>query len=351
MPTGAEALGHQGAIASTLDVGVEQISVREQVQFQKYTKISLAPDASVFWVATGEYMVATGALHYATDRLQDEDQTLAQNQVLLTAEAEISEFNVVSPEQMWIGSWPLSEDGSIPPLQVAFAQRGNYFGPANLWHYSGYAVYPALSSQIVTSAADLPVGPIVSNSLPIWLAQTSMAPVYPSFLVPDNLSPPYIVAHIAPERTTALGNFPIVGPWPGVTEPNSGGSPLHLLASSQLMRDEVTLTLYGFTNQMALQFLVSLIDYSLTSEEFGFANSPAISDAKRTQPEIASIAQKKTIFVLANYYQGAADAIARRLILSASLGSITTIGGVAAHGTAAGTLKPMTGNAVGIVNE
>jgi hypothetical protein len=195
---------------------------------------------------------------------------------------------------------------------------GLNYQQAGLWHYRGFAVYPALASQLVESAADLPVGPIVSNSLPIWLAQNAMAPVYPSFLVPDNVVPPYITAHIEPSQTVALQGFPEFI-WPGVTEGGSDPSPLHDLPSSQLMRDTVRLTMYGFNNQQAIQFYASLIDYSLNTDEFGFCNSPAIRDEKRTQVEIAALAMKKTLEIQASYYQGTADAIARRLILSASV--------------------------------
>jgi hypothetical protein len=105
-----------------------------------------------------------------------------------------------------------------------------------------------MASQLVQAESDLPTGPIVSNSLPIWLAQNSMAPVYPSYLVPDNIQPPYVVAHIEPQSTEALGAFPIIQV-PGTPEPDSGTAPIYQFATSQLMREWVHLTLYGFTNQ------------------------------------------------------------------------------------------------------
>jgi hypothetical protein len=325
MPTAAESLGKQSSMEAALEAGLDLISADQTVVFTQYQKWVFDTDGSVFWAATSKKMTVKGSLHYATDRLQDLDQTIASNHVLLTSQSEITQFNIVSPSSMWIGAWPI-QDGVT--LQVAFSQRGNYYQQADIWHYSGFAVYPAMSAQIVAAPADLPEGPIVSNSLPIWLALNSMAPVYPSFLVPDNLVPPYIVAHVYPEMTSALGAFPIIGPWPGTTEPNTGASPLHQLASFQLMRDEVELTLYGFTNQMAVQYFQSLIDASVdVNAPFGFANSPSISDAKRVQVEIAALAQKKTIRILANYYQGDSNAIARRLILSAMVSSVSVIGG------------------------
>jgi hypothetical protein len=323
VPAGTEGLGAQSPTQAVLDAGVEQLAARENVTFTLHTRVALAPDSSVFWVASSTTMNAVGSLHYATDRAQDEDQTIGANHVIFTSEVEVTAFNHLAPGTMWIGTWP--SDGSAA-LQVVFGQRGGYFSEANLWHYSGYAVYPAMSAQIVATAGDLPTGPIVSNSLPIWLAQNTFAPVYPSFLVPDNLVPPYVVAHIDPNGTEAIGGFPL-DTWPGVTEPNTGASPLHDLPSTQLMRDEVTLTLYGFTNQTAIQYLRALIEYSLT-DAFGWANTPAIRDEKRVQVELAAVAQKKTIHVSANYLQWTADAIARRLILSAAVSSVTAAGGV-----------------------
>jgi hypothetical protein len=300
-------------LAATLESGVNTLSANQSICFQQYSKTVLSDDGTVFWVATGKKADFEGSLHFITDRHQDEDQTVAANRFIFTAEEEVTEFNSINPTTMWIGTW--IADGVS--LQIAFADRGSFYQQADQWHYSGYAVYPAMSTQIINSAADLPVGPIVSNSLPIWLTQNAMAPVYPSFLVPDNIRPPYIVAHIEPDNTDAIGSFPILG-LPGVQQ-GGGAAPFFDFPSSQLMLDRVTLTMYGFTNQQAIQYYCSLIDYSRNTDDFGFCNSPAIRDAKRTQAEIAAIAMKKTLEIHASYYQGTADALARRYILSAAV--------------------------------
>lgn len=305
-------------LASVLDAGISTLSANQTITFQQYTKVTLSEDGYVFWVATGETQDYSGSLHYITDRHQDEDQTVAANRFIFTAKQEIAAFNSVSPTTLWIGAWTV--DGVT--LKIAFADRGSFYQQADLWHYSGYAVYPAMASQLVQSESDLPVGPIISNSLPIWLAQNSFAPVYPSYLVPDNIAPPYVVAHIEPQSTEALGAFPMLQ-LPGTPESGTGASPINQFASSQLMREWVHLTLYGFTNQQAIQFFNSLISLSLT-DVFGFCNSPSIRDDKRTQAEIAALAMKKTLSIHASYYQGTADAFARRYILSAGFSSITT---------------------------
>ena len=315
----SEAAGAPSQLAASLAAGVAQISNNQTVSFQQYTKSTLPTDGYVFWVASGSSQQFTGSLHVLTDRKQEEDQTIAANKMVFTATGEVSQLNAIAPGTMWVGSWVV--DGAT--LRVAFSETGANYQQAGLWHYRGFAVYPALASQLVASSADLPVEPIVSNSLPIWLSQTkfgtSTVPVYPSFLVPDNVVPPYVVAHVEPDMTEAP-SFPIYQ-WPGNPTPPTQLQPM---ASLQLAKDNVKLTLYGFTNQMAIQYLVSLIEYSVNSDNFGFGNSPAIRDEKRPQVEIAAIAMKKTINIVAWYFQSTADAIARRLILEAGFSSITT---------------------------
>jgi len=301
-------------LRAALDAGVETLSNNQTVAFTQYTKVVLSQDGYVFWVASAVKQSFKGSLHRITDRRQEEDQTVAANKFIFTAEEEVTALNSVSPGTMWVGTWAI--DGTA--LQIVFSDHASFYQQADLWHYSGYAVYPALASQLVEDAADLPNEPIVSNSLPIWLSQNAMAPVYPSFLVPDNVTPPYIVAHIEPAKTTALGSFPIDG-FPGTPAYVPDSPQLYSLPDSQLMLDDVTLTLYGFNNQKALQYFRALMDYSLNTDNFGFCNSPAVRDAKRTQVEIAALAMKKTINISASYYQGTADAIARRFILSADI--------------------------------
>ncbi|VWB07186.1 hypothetical protein [Burkholderia lata] len=307
-------------LAATLAAGVDQISNNQVVTFQQYSKSTIPTDGYVFWVANGPAQQFKGSLHVLSERRQEEDQTLAANQFVFTAEEEITQLNVIAPGVMWVGAWQV--DGTA--LQVAFSATGFNYQQAGLWHYRGFAVYPALASQLVSSVGDLPTGPIVSNSLPIWLSLSSLAdaPIYPSFLVPDNVVPPYVAVHIDPAQTIALQAFPLFD-WSGRANPNTDPSPLYEVPSWQLMRDTVRMTFYGFTNQQAIGFFSALMDYSVNTDDFGFCNSPAIVDDKRTQVEIAALAMKKTFVVQVSYYQGTADAIARRLILSAIIGSVT----------------------------
>lgn len=302
------------ALEASLEKGLRTLSNSQSVVFTQYTRSVVSNDGSVYWVNTYNTETHEGSLHIGIEQRQDEDQTIAVNHVIFTSFDEISAFNTVGPNTLWIGEWETDNT----TLKVVFNETAEIYQQAGIWHYRGDAVYPALESQLIDSASNLPAGPIVSNSLPIFLAQNTFADVYPSYLVSENLVPPYIVVHIEPGNTIPLGMAPLYV-WPGTT----AGSNLYDLGSSQLMQDRVEITLYGFDNQKAIQYLSSLMDYSLNTDDFGFCNSPAIMDEKRKQTEIATIAQKKKIVILASYYQATADAVARRLILSAALSSIT----------------------------
>jgi hypothetical protein len=267
-------------------------------------------DGFVFWVKTGDSVEVSGSLHHAIDQQQNVDETIAKNRMIFTALSEVSKFNELDSQSLLVGSWETNDT----TLKVVFSLTSPNYRQAELWHYQGDAVYPALESQFVDSEDDLPTGPIVSNSLPIWLSQNSFAPVYPSFLVPSNVAPPYIVADIPPGATTALAHAPTIN-WPGTVV----GENLYQLSSTQLMQDRVELTLYGFTSEQAQKYLMSLMDYSLLSDTFGFANDPAPIDEKRTQSEISAIAMKKTIVIMANYLRNTPDAVARRLLLNTTV--------------------------------
>lgn len=303
-------------LTEALSQGLADISYQQSLTFKQYSKQILTQDGYVFWVANGAILSVTGSLHYGTEQIQEEDQTLGVNAVIFTATQEITSFNVISTGTLWIADWTTPDGGTI---QIAFSKKSSFYQQSGLYHYSGFAVYPALASQLVNSAADLPVEPIVSNSLPIWLALNQYAPTYPSFLVSENIEPPYITVHIEPGETIALQGFPQFI-WPGTPTPNTALQPM---ASTQLMRDKVRLTLYGLNNQQAIQYYAYLMEDSINTDNFGFMNSPAIQDEKRTQSEISALAMKKTIEIDASYYQGTADAIARRLILSAALSTIS----------------------------
>ncbi len=307
----SEATNAPSQLASALAAGVESISDNQQVSFTRYWRFVSPLDGFIFWINTSSSVAYSGSLHQTIDQRQEEDETIAVNHIVFTSTAEITQFNLISSDTLFVGTWV--SDGVT--VQVVFNEATSVYRQAGLWHYVGDAVYPALQAQLVQSISDIPVAPIVSNSLPIWLSQNSFAPVYPSYLVPSNVVPPYIVAHV--DSTEPLGQFMVL------TWPDPIGSGMNELSSNQLMQDRVQLTLYGFNNQTAIQYLASLVQYSVNTDAFGFCNSPAIKDEKRIQSEISAIAMKKKIDITASYYQSTANALAQRLIVQAALSAVT----------------------------
>jgi hypothetical protein len=147
----------------------------------------------------------------------------------------------------------------------------------------------------------------VSNSLPIWLNMpnyvppypgfTCNIPLYPSYLVDDNLVPPFGAVHIAKTENIELGSA--YGP---------------RLQQSQLCKELVTVHLYGCDNLMASDFVSFVEQYSLDWMKLGLSSSPAIKDIKLTQPEFKILAQRKEIDFEINYRQWVIRDEARQFI-------------------------------------
>lgn len=200
--------------------------------------------------------------------------------------------------------------GEYGGLRFAFNSRGRYYKQADLHHYVGTAVLPALESQIVDDVAGFDTeSEIVSNSLPLWLGMNTYIPPYPgfvcpiplysSYLVPANIPPPYGVVHISPDTTKAvLGTAYLdqtLGHW-------------------QLATEVVRVTLYGARNAEVMDFLDFINQYSYDWNYVGLRNPPIVRDEKRTQSEMTVLAMKKTIEFEISYQQHAARNLARQLI-------------------------------------
>jgi hypothetical protein len=309
MPTVAEAV-NAASLKDPLLQGLSVLSQYQQIPFAQYIRYVLPLDGYVFWLKTQKALIA-GSLHIAARKDQREDETIAVNRVVFTTGELVQEFNSIGQNTIWVG-----EAGGN---KFAFSQSGPFYQAAELFHYTGEAVYPALESQLVDVGAQLPTDTlIVSNSLPAWLTLISYAPVwliagnpgitlYPSFLVPDNLRPPYGTVHIPEDQTQPLSAFPAI---------TYGGE------HSQLATDHVRVTLYGTTNAQALAFLDLVLQYSRDTNVIGMMTpTPIVRDAKRTQAELGVIAMKKTIDFQVSYLQGTIPGVGWQLILNA----LTTI--------------------------
>jgi hypothetical protein len=244
-------------------------------------------------------MIVAGSLHRDATIEQREDATVDVNTIIFTSLSEIQTFNNVGPDYLYIANY-----GGVP---FAFSSRGQLYEQADLYHYLGKALFSTSSTQIVDDFANFNPTCIVSNSLPIWLNLPNYVPpypgfkcaipLYPSYLVDDNLPPPFGSIHI--EKTTALASSPSFDP---------------RMSSDQLCRDEVIVHLYGCDNLVAQDFLAFVEQYSSDWGNIGLANMPVIDDQKHIQTEFKIISQRKRISFDVNYLQSASRDIARQLI-------------------------------------
>jgi hypothetical protein len=316
-------------IGDVLQLGVDSLSLGQELKFTKYVRLVLPVDGFVFLVradlvtpqqlasAAGTDTFAIdapltftqkGSLHYATDTHQDETETFTTNAVVFTSEAEVTFLNLSTPSIIYLGQ--------IDDIRFSFSARKPFYRQADVWHYQGSTRWSDLASQIIDTQEQLDAicERVVSNSLPIWLRLQGYTPavalhenpgivLYPSYLVPRNLAPPYGVVHIEPQGTVGLASAQTFLPKSGL---------------AQLCVDEVVVTLYGYRNDEAMDFIAWVDQFTeFNPYVMGMMNVPVVRDEKKGQVELQAIAMKKTIQFEINYYQFRANDIARQIITDA----------------------------------
>jgi hypothetical protein len=309
-------------LAAGLIEGAQTLAGNQLVEFTLYIKVVLPLDGYVYWVNANllndsaiynmavpnvaEYNVRgdnippkvitiNGSFHFSADVLQFEDRTFAASHVKFTSPILITDFDKISPNMLYIATY----EG----IQFAFQKHDNYFKQADLYHYRGDAVYSTMTTQVINTVSDINYEDlVVSNSLPIWLTLNQYFPMYPSYLVNQNLKPPFAAVDIDPRETTALQDFQLL-------DQNS--------TPNQLVHDKVRITIYGIKNHEALNFVNYVCQYSINTDNIGMMNMPVIQDEKQIQPELQVIAMKKSITFDVSYYQTTVNDIARKVIESA----------------------------------
>jgi hypothetical protein len=314
-------------LSAGLQLGTNTISAQATLTFQLYKKVILPVDGYVFWVnangltnSNAVYDAApfnsvvmnhkqkppgspvqtaalsitvAGSLHYFQEIHQEEESTYSRQNYLFTAESMVNDFAALAPNEMYITTVP---NGSI----VAFNGQIGRYDRAGLWHYHGRALYSTEYTQIVNDPNTLSSSQIVSNSMPYWMQlSTAQLPVYPSFLSPMNLTPPFVSVHI--ERTDAWSQTPAYDQY---------------LNQTQLVADEVKFTMFGLNNEAVMDFQYRVLQTSLNGG-YGISSMPVIYDKKRPQSEFQILAQAKGWDLKVNYTQGSSRQIAQKLITSA----------------------------------
>ncbi len=326
MPQVSESAPFETQLRGGLAAGLDALDLTQTITFQAYTRVVLPIDGYVFWQPTVPFE-AKGSLHFSQEIAQNEDETLGLASVLFTTTDKIVAFSAMPINTIYVAS--------AGGFRYAFSQQQGLYEQAGIWHYFGHCIYPAMASQLLDVPGTLdPSQAVVSNSLPLWLAlnaynplsqypdqfanstpqypQKSMnlAQLYPSFMVPPNLVPPYGVIHIGegPEDTRALQPVPYL-------DQNR--------SHWQLAADRVRVTLYGLQNNAALDFIDIVEQYSVMTDNFGLMNAPIVRDGIRTQVELQTRAMKKVIDFEISYYQARVAQVARTLIESVTIQYVT----------------------------
>ncbi|ECN6005590.1 hypothetical protein ZD68_06145 [Salmonella enterica subsp. enterica serovar Brandenburg] len=299
----AEATGSQ--LSGVLRSAVETISSGQEISFRLYVRQVLPIDGFVYWVNAGiiqpeelarmkitspKTATIKGSLHRQVVTEQSESQSQDVNNIIFTPIEKADDFNVEDPNAIYLGEYA--------GTQFAFSRMESRYTQSGIYHYRGMAILPTMRSQIIDSPDDISDEQIISNSIPIWLALKQFATVYPSFLVPSNLRPPYIVADV---RNTV--------PLAMASRYDAGSRKRY-----QFAQDTVRTTLYGFSNRMALDYVDFVVNKAAEDEEFGITNMPIPIDVKSNQVEINALAKKKIVDFEVNYYQQTARDISHQLI-------------------------------------
>lgn len=300
----------QGALRQGLEV-LDQMS---EYELQPYTRVVLPIDGYVFWQPAKAKIKVKGSLHYGLETLQNPDEVVGDGTIVFTAEDQIMTFAQTAAPMIYVLTIGENDtdDPKKNPVRFAFSQQGHFYAQAGIWHYTGRRILPALVTQLLDPGNTVDqTRAIVSNSLPLWLATNNYTPpyaglssgitLYPSYEVAENIAPPYGVVDIL--KTEPVQGVPLLGGQFG--------------AHTQLVKDTIEVTLYGMQNNACLTFQDFINQYSLDTDAFGVMNMPVVSDPKRPQPEIKTIAMKKTIAYEVSYYQSQSVAVARKLIATA----------------------------------
>lgn len=302
-----------GPMPGALHDGLENLTLNQEIEFITYNRVVLPVDGWVFW-SPGTSRTIKGSLHLVQEMVQNEDETFGSSMATFTAQEQITTFAQNPMSQIFVAT---ADDGT----RFAFSQQ-RVFKQAGLWHYFGMSISPAMGASLLDRNWSIdPERAVASNSLPLWLGLNGFAsdfwggfsnkgvpfrvkpPVlYPSEIVRANEVPPYGSVKILDDYPQALQSVPFLD-----VERNHW----------QLVTDRVRITLYGLQSDEVLDFLDTVNQYSLVTDNFGIMNMPVPRDVTRTQPELQTRAMKKEIVFDISYYQRRVAEFARKLIKKA----------------------------------
>lgn len=312
-----EARGQQGQLAEVIDAALNELDLDQEVKFQAYSRVVLPIDGYIFWKPTVSLTVK-GSLHFMQDIAQEETETVGNASITFTTRDRVVEFSEAPINTIYVGC--------AGHFRFAFSSQQGYFSAAKFWHYQGHRIAPVMERQLLDDPTTIdPSRAIVSNSLPLWLAMngytspfldgfSNQVMLYPSFVVPPNLTPPYCAVHIPPEATRAVQSVPMI--MQGTALVN--GKPVNTRQHTQLCEDTVHLTVYGLQNLEALNFFDMVLEVLRDGGQMGLTNTPVTVDRKRTLPELQAIAMQKSWEFKVSYNMYAVSEMTMQLIKQAT---------------------------------
>jgi hypothetical protein len=250
-----------------------------------------------------------GSLHHASETGQEEDNVTDTNHVVFTSKDEVKPFNLIGPNELYVGERTIGVDGDT--IRFSFSSRGNYYEAADLWHYIGVALQSYMEPLVIDDPVGWEPDIFITNSIPIWLtfpgyvspypALSCPFPVFPSYLIPDNVKLPYAAIHV--DETRGLAALPTRG---------------RRWEHDQLVSDRVKVTMYGANARQAADFYDFTIQFMTDSGKLGLMEEiPELHDEHMKQVEFRVLAQKKVISFEVSYLQSVARDMARQIIMAA----------------------------------
>lgn len=278
---------NNNTLSQSLGAAVSDVSSDETVTFRQYRQTVLPFDGFVFWLATPTTLSVTGSLHIETNSVHDESQRYDHSEMVLSTQDQVQSFHQKFHGTLWLAC--------INDTLFALDGEKRHFKKAGLFHYFGSSIPSSFLSQFIHTEAELDhYSPVVSSSLPIflqlphagsptlsWCPWPQDVPMFPSFCVPDNQEPPYIILHPLAASVHAESM--------GTLDPESG-------STSQLIRERIRVIMVGLPHLQAANIRDYILHWALLHcNELGISNSPVIQDIRHSLEAVPGISMMKSI--------------------------------------------------------
>lgn len=272
-------------LEDTLFEGYQKVSGQQQITFTRYVEKILPIDGWRFWVKAELLQnepapfsqVIPCSVHQSVNQTQEATKTNAITSIILTTNQEIENLKEIGQTALLIGEYKGSK--------FSFNVQSAFYDNANLKHYSGDAVYTENLDNFIDDIDNLDLeNGIVTNSIPLFLTLNDIVQIYPAFLVPTNLKPPYATIEVKESKGIAAG------------------ATYNEFEDSRLAQwDRIELNIYGLRKKQLSDFLKYLETKQLETHAFGLYWLPSIQNQNIPQSEVNVLTNKKVLTFDVNY--------------------------------------------------